>query len=438
MMRRLFLISLGCPKNRVDSEYCLGLFSEIGGELVLNPEDADYVIVNTCAFIRPAVEESIETILELAELKKEKQFKLIVSGCLPGRYKEELIKELPEVDAFLGPEPFHELKEALEALENGKKYISLNTKNYKKNNQIPTRISSISPFYAYLKISEGCSNSCSYCTIPLIRGPKRSRSFDILVSEAQKLVASGIKEIIIVGQDITDYKYQNKDLISLLKELDKIEDLKWIRLLYLHPKRITKKLLEHINYSSKIVPYFDIPIQHASDRILNLMGRGYNQKDLESIFQKIRKTIPNASLRTTVMVGFPGETDKDFEVLLKFIEKIKFDHLGSFIFYPEEGTPAALYKKQIPLKIKEERYKLIMEKQQLISLEKNKEKVGKIIDVLIEGISEEKGDFIGRGYHQAPEIDGYTYIKANSLQLGNIIPIKITNFKEYDLIGKPI
>ena len=438
MMRRFFLISLGCPKNRVDSEYCLGLFSEIGGKLVLNPEDADYVLVNTCAFIRPAVEESIETILELAELKKEKQFKLIVSGCLPGRYKEELIKELPEVDAFLGPEPFQELKEALEALENGKKFISINTKNYKKNDQIPTRISSISPFYAYLKISEGCSNSCSYCTIPLIRGPKRSRSFDIIVSEAQNLVSSGIKEIIIVGQDITDYKYQNKDLISLLKELDKIEDLKWIRLLYLHPKKITTKLIEYINYSSKIVPYFDIPIQHASDRILNLMGRGYNQKDLESIFQKIRKTIPNASLRTTVMVGFPGETDKDFEMLLKFIEKIKFDHLGSFIFYPEEGTPAALYKKQIPLKIKKERYKLIMEKQQLISLEKNKEKVGKIIDVLIEGISEKKGDFIGRGYHQAPEIDGYTYIKANFLQLGNIIPIKITNFKEYDLIGKPI
>lgn len=438
-------ISLGCSKNLVDTEKTIAIFGNNGYTIVNTPEDADIIVINTCGFIESAKEEAINTILEMAEYKKQKCKYLIAMGCLVERYKDELQKEIPEVDLWVKYSEYNTLWEQISnVIENAD--VSENMKyNSIKNDNIEfidfaDRVITTGNYYAYLKIADGCSNRCTYCAIPYIRGPQVSRKIEHIVAEAENLANEGYREIILIAQDTTKYGidiYGKPMLAELLEKLSEIEKIKWIRFLYAYPETIDDGLIETVKKNDKICKYFDIPIQHISNTVLKRMNRQSDGKSIRNLIQKLRQELPEVIIRTTVMVGFPGETEENFEELYQFIKEAKFDKLGCFAYSKEEGTPAARIKEQLPENVKNSRYRKIMSLQQKISKENLENKIGEKITVLLEEKSDD-GYYIGRSYMDVPEIDGIVYVETGNekLQLGDFVNCVITEVKEYDLIAK--
>ena len=429
-------VSLGCSKNLVDTEMCIGIFRKENFEIVNSKEEAEIIVVNTCGFIEPAKEEAINTILEMAKFKEIGNCKyLIVMGCLVERYKKELEKALPEVDLFLSIDEYKDFWEKVSNL--------LKLSNKSKNTlDYMDRVISTGNTTAYLKIAEGCSNRCTYCAIPYIRGPYISRKFEDILKEAKMLASKGIKELIVIAQDTTKYGidlYGKERLAELLKELCKIDGFKWIRFLYAYPESITDELIQVVKENEKICKYFDIPLQHFSDSVLKRMNRKSDSKSIENLINKLRKEIPEVILRTTLMVGFPGETEEDFFELYEFVNRAKFERLGVFKYSKEDGTPASRLKNQIHPKTKQARYKRIMELEKQISKIKLEEKIGNIYEVLIEGKTEDGEYYIGRSYMDIPDEDGVVFIRTKEkLKMGNWINCKITDVVEYDLLAEKI
>lgn len=426
-------ISLGCNKNLVDTEKTIALFKEHGYEIVNNPEEAEVIIINTCGFIESAKEEAINTILEMAEYKKQKCKYLIAMGCLVERYKKELEKSIPEVDLYIKYSEYSTLWEQIEKLlSNGKENVDFE--------KFTDRVITTGENYAYIKIADGCSNCCTFCAIPKIRGMQKSRTMESLVEEANKLAEQGYEEIILTAQDTTRYGqdiYGEPKLAELLQEICKIDKIKWIRILYSYPETITDKLIHVIKENDKICNYFDIPIQHISDSVLKRMNRKSNGESIRKLIQKLRKEIPNVILRTTVMVGFPGETEEDFEELYNFLKEAKFDKLGAFMYSKEEGTGAEKMPNQIHPATKKSRYNKIMKLQQEISRENLENKIGTTQKARIDGITKNQKYYVGRTYMDVPEIDGVVYIKnTKQLNLGDWVDCKITEVKDYDLMGE--
>ncbi len=434
------LVSLGCPKNLVDAEVMLGHLPAERFEIITNENEADIIVVNTCAFIRDAQEESVETILDVADYKKNGRCKLlIVSGCMPQRYQDELEKELPEVDFFMGTADAPRIVELLDKHLEGDLHHEIGLPDYLYDHDTP-RVTS-SPFYsAYVKIAEGCANHCSYCVIPSIRGTLRSRSIDSVVAEVKRLTANGVKEINLIAQDVTAFGAEQENgpkLPELLRELVKIEDLTWLRLLYAYPDGISDELLDLIAAEEKICNYLDLPIQHIDDEILAAMNRRVDEAGIRSLLERIRTRIPDITLRTSLIVGFPGETDAQFRKLLAFVEEGHFERLGVFRYSREEGTPAAQLDNQVPERTKQARLKRLMKAQSRVSFTKNLALKGRIEPTLIEGYSEETELLLrGRSVRQAPDVDGQVYITAGQADVGEIVDLKITDSSEYDLIGE--
>jgi ribosomal protein S12 methylthiotransferase len=437
---QISLVSLGCPKNLVDAEVMLGHLPAERFTIITDESQADIIVVNTCAFIREAQEESVETILEVADHKKNGRCKLlIVSGCLPQRFQDELAQELPEVDFFMGTADAPRIMELLERHLRGEKQQEIGLPDYLYDHTTP-RVTS-SPFYsAYVKIAEGCANHCSYCVIPSIRGTLRSRTIPSVVAEVRRLVASGVKEINLIAQDVTAFgaeRAERPELTALLRELVKIDDLAWLRLLYAYPDGITDELLDLIATEDKICKYLDLPIQHIDDQILAAMNRRVDEAGIRSLLERIRSRIPQVTLRTSLIVGFPGETDEQFRKLLAFVEEGHFERLGVFRYSREEGTPAAQLDRQVPDRVKQSRYKRLMKAQSRVSFGKNLALKGRIEPVLVEGYSEETELLLrGRSVRQAPDVDGQVYITAGQADIGEIVSLKITDSSEYDLIGE--
>ena len=438
MKETVCLVSLGCPKNLVDSEVILGLLSKEGYLLTTDPLRAEVLIVNTCSFIEEATKEAIETILQFSRLKKEGRCRLlIVSGCLPQRYGKVLEKELPEVDLFVGTGDFQNLPRFLAKKPKKKSFLSSPTFLY---NERTPRILSTPPFIAYLKIAEGCSNACTFCTVPKIRGRYRSRKPRSVLEEAQRLADQGVQELILIAQDTTAYGRDLQDgtnLEKLLKYLIKVEGLRWIRILYSYPKadNFTDGLLELMAQEEKICPYLDLPIQHIDDEILKRMGRRSKGVEIRSLLKKIRTFLPEVSLRSSLIVGFPGEKESQFKALLDFVEEIQFDHLGAFKYSPEEGTPAPRLPHPISESVKEERLRILMEIQKKISLKKYQEMVGQRRVVLVEGPHRERGVLRGRLQTQAPEIDGSVFLNGKA-QPGDWVEARMTQALPYDLVAQ--
>ena len=432
------MISLGCSKNQVDSEVMLGLISREGYEIVNCSKDADVIIINTCGFIESAKEEAIDTILEQAVYKKQgKCQKLIVTGCLAQRYGNELLEEIPEIDNVVGTSRYTDILEVIKERDE-KEYLQASPYHWEILEQNPDRILTTLPGTAYLKIAAGCDNHCSYCAIPYIRGKYRSRSMPSLIEEAKALTQKGVKELIVIAQDITRYGldlYDGSNLVSLLKELCKIENLKWIRLLYCYPDRITDELLDIIASENKICKYLDIPLQHVNPTIIQRMNRRFSMLQAKQLIDKIRKKVPDVVIRTTFIVGFPGEGGNEFEELKAFIENCPVNHAGVFAYSREEGTPSADFSDQVDDTTKENRKNSLMALQRRISKKFNRKYVNKILDVLIEG-EESPGVYLGRHYGQAPEIDGHVYVISDeALRPGDFVPVKITKAYDYDLLG---
>ena len=448
-------VSLGCSKNLIDTEIAIGKFKNNNYKIVNNPSEADIIVINTCGFIDSAKEEAINTILEMAEYKKQKCRYLIVMGCLVQRYYEDLIKELPEVDLFIKLEDYDNFWNIIEDLI--KRDIVTKTKQKLSNKisemkplsmatseEFMDRVVTTGKNYAYIKIGEGCSNRCTYCAIPYIRGPFVSRKMEDILEEAKMLAKTGIKELIVIAQDTTKYGvdiYGESKLAELLSKLSKIKGIEWIRFLYSYPEGITDELIQEVAQNKKIAKYFDIPIQHISDSILKKMNRKTSKKQITELLEKIRTQIPEVTLRTSLIVGFPGETNDDFKELQEFVSQAKFDKLGAFMYSKEEGTPAEKLPNQIHRNTKKSRYNKIMQEQQKISKQNLENKIGKTYDVLIEEISFDKKFLIGRTMQDVPEIDGLVYVKVqeNDLtveqKIGQIIKCKITKVSNYDLIG---
>lgn len=426
-------VHLGCSKNLVDTEMTIGLFKENGYKIVNNEEEADVLVINTCGFIGPAKEEAINTILEMAEYKKKRCKYLIVMGCLVERYKEELSKAIPEVDLWIKYSSYSTIWEQIET-------ILKSEKENKNNLDFLDRVITTGNNFAYLRIAEGCSNFCTYCAIPKIRGPFVSRKMEEVIEEAKKLVNEGYEELIIIAQDTTKYGidiYGESKLAELLKELCKIEKLKWIRFLYAYPETITDELIEVVKNEDKICKYFDIPIQHISNSVLKRMNRKSNGETIRNLIKRLRKEIPGVVIRTTVMVGFPGETKEDFEELYDFVKEARFERLGAFSFSKEEGTPAEKLKDQIHPMTKKSRYNKIMSLQQKIASETQQEMVGKELEVLIETKTFDGKYYVGRSYREVPDIDGLIYIEMVDKALeGKFVKCKITKASGYDLIGE--
>ncbi|NLY44231.1 MAG: 30S ribosomal protein S12 methylthiotransferase RimO [Clostridiaceae bacterium] len=434
------MVSLGCAKNLVDTEVMLGLLSEKGFEITNDPEKADIIIVNTCGFIDSAKQESIENILEMAQYKERANCKLlIVTGCLAERYKDEVVKEIPEVDAVVGTGNYHEIAEVILAAFKGEKVLKYGEPDYTPEEGLPRMQST--PFYtAYLKIADGCDNHCTYCIIPKLRGKYRSRRMEDIVREAKNLSMRGVKELIIIAQDTTRYGidlYGRHMLHELLNKLCEIEQIRWIRLHYCYPEDITEELIDTIAAQSKICNYLDIPIQHSSNRILKRMGRRGTGENIAALIKRIRNKIPDIALRTSIIVGFPGESEEDFEELKKFISDIRFDRVGVFKYSQEEDTPAAEFEEQIDESIKEHRYNALMQLQSAISREINKKKIGKIYEVLVEGYDAQSKHYYGRTYADSIDIDGKVFFVSGSrLKLGDLVNVIIKKSAEYDLIGE--
>lgn len=436
-------VSLGCSKNLIDTEMMIGVFKNNGFTIVNNPQTADIIVINTCGFIEPAKEEAINTILEMAEYKKTGKCKILVAtGCLVERYKEELEKALPEVDMFLKYSDYAEEKgKSAEAFAKVLKQIAQDKKIEKTQLDFMDRVITTGKNYAYLRIAEGCSNRCTYCAIPYIRGAFVSRKIEDILEEAEMLVKSGRRELILIAQDTSKYGvdiYKKPQLAKLLKELCKIKDLKWIRFLYTYPEDITDELIEVVKKEDKICKYFDIPIQHISDKVLKRMNRKCTGESIRKVISKLRKEIPNVVIRTTVMVGFPGETNEDFEELYNFIKETKFDKLGAFTYSKEDGTPASRLKEQIHPMTKKSRYNKIMKLQKEISKQNEQKLIGRELEILIEDISLDRKYYIGRSYMDVPEIDGVAYVKNNNTKedlTGKYIKAKVVEVKDYDIIA---
>ncbi len=440
MNYKVGMISLGCPKNQVDAEHMLALMDAEGWEIVDYVDGCDAVIVNTCGFIDDAKKEAIENILDMVELKKEGVIgKVIVTGCLAQRYKEEIVKEIPEVDAVVGIGANGDIIKTVEEVMTGVDTVE----KYPSRCELPLegqRILTTPQYWAYLKIGEGCSNRCTYCTIPSIRGKMRSRSMENVIDEAKQLVESGVKELILIAQDTTSYGldlYGELKLPELLNELCKIDSLEWIRLLYCYPDRITDELIETMKNQEKVVNYIDLPLQHADDRILKAMNRRGDQALIRSVISKLRTEIPDVVIRTTFIVGFPGEGDEEFETLAEFVNEIEFDRLGVFTFSPQEGTPAYDMENQVEDDVKARRGEVIMQDQYSIMEEKNNEKIGKTYKVVVEEYDGYSDSYTGRTYMDAPEIDGLVkFTSHKDLEIGDFVEVEIFDVEDYDLIGE--
>ncbi len=437
---KILFVSLGCDKNLVDTEVMLGMLTGKGYSITDDENEADVVVINTCCFIGDAKEESINNILEMAELRKSGQIKaLIVTGCLAQRYKEEIQTEIPEVDAIIGTTAIDTIVETLEGVLAGQSHNHIEDINlppvYDKK-----RIVTTGGHYAYLKIAEGCDKRCSYCIIPKVRGNYRSIPMESLIAEAKQLVEFGAKELILVAQETTLYGkdlYGEKSLPKLLHELCRIDGLYWIRILYCYPEEITDELIETIRTEEKVCHYLDIPIQHASDNILKRMGRRTNQQELRDMIAKLRERIPDICLRTTLITGFPGETQEDHEELMAFVDEMEFDRLGVFTYSAEEDTPAATFDDQIDEELKKDRQAEIMELQQEIAFEKAQDAVGRTVLAMIEGKLPDEHAYAARTYMDAPGVDGLVFVQTSAeLMTGDFVKVKITGSYEYDLIGE--
>ena len=437
---KVLFISLGCDKNLADSEEMLGLLTGKGHEIVDSEEEAEVIVINTCCFIHDAKEESIENILEMAEYKKAGTCKvLIVTGCMAQRYKEEIIEEIPEVDAVLGTTSYRDILKAIDEACEGRHF-----QEFRDINELPEdsgrRVLTTGGHYGYLKIAEGCDKHCTYCIIPSLRGRFRSVPQERLIAQAEHMAEQGVKELILVAQETTMYGtdlYGKKTLHLLMKELCKIKGIRWIRVLYCYPEEIYDELIQVMKEEKKICHYLDLPIQHASDRILKRMGRRTTRAQLTATIEKLRKEIPDIVLRTTLITGFPGETEEDHQELMEFVDEMEFDRLGAFTYSPEEGTPAETMEDQIPEEIKEERRDEIMELQQEISLEKGNDRIGQELLVMIEGKVSGESAYIARTYGDAPKVDGYIFVQTGELLMtGDFAKVRVTGALEYDLIGE--
>lgn len=439
-MMKILFISLGCDKNLVDSEEMLGLLARRGYTMTDDEEQADIIIINTCCFINDAKEESVQTILEMAEHRKNGTCRaLIVTGCLAQRYREEITTEISEVDAVLGTSSYDEIVETVERVLAGQKYL-----HFQELDRLPApdggRVVTTGGHYAHLKIAEGCDKHCTYCIIPQIRGNFRSVPMERLLAQAEELAGGGVRELILVAQETTLYGvdlYGKKSLHLLLQELCKIKGIRWIRILYCYPEEIYEELIETIRTEKKICHYLDLPIQHASNRILKRMGRRTSREQLAEIIHKLRREIPDIALRTTLISGFPGETQEDHEELMAFVDEMEFDRLGVFPYSQEEGTPAAAMPDQIPQEIKEARRDELMELQQEIVFEKNDAMCQRVVTAMVEGYLTDENVYVARTYADAPGIDGYLFIETQeTLMSGDFARVRITGALEYDLIGE--
>lgn len=437
---KVLFISLGCDKNLADSEEMLGLLTGKGHEIVDSEEEAEVIVINTCCFIHDAKEESIENILEMAEYKKAGTCKvLIVTGCMAQRYKEEIIEEIPEVDAVLGTTSYMDILKAIDEACEGRHF-----QEFRDINELPEdsgrRVLTTGGHYGYLKIAEGCDKHCTYCIIPSLRGRFRSVPQERLIAQAEHMAEQGVKELILVAQETTMYGtdlYGKKTLHLLMKELCKIKGIRWIRVLYCYPEEIYDELIQVMKEEKKICHYLDLPIQHASDRILKRMGRRTTRAQLTATIEKLRKEIPDIVLRTTLITGFPGETEADHQEVMEFVDEMEFDRLGAFTYSPEEGTPAETMEGQIPEEVKEERRDEIMELQQEISLEKGNDRIGQELLVMIEGKVSGESAYIARTYGDAPKVDGYIFVQTGELLMtGDFAKVRVTGALEYDLIGE--
>ena len=438
---KLLCVSLGCDKNLVDSEKMMGLLRADGWTFTDDEQEADAILINTCGVIGDAKEESVNTILEMADLKQNGKLKaLLVTGCMAQRYKQEIIDEIPEVDAIVGTSSYDEIRDVLRKVLEQEGPVSC----FKELSYTPAvreeRVVSTGGYYAFLKIAEGCDKRCTYCIIPDLRGPYRSVPMEELVNEAKALAENGVRELILVAQETTLYGldlYGEKRLPQLLSQLAKIPGIYWIRIQYCYPEEITDELIEVIKTEEKVCHYLDIPIQHASDRILKRMNRRTTRKQLEEMIRKLRREIPDIVLRTTLISGFPGETEEDHQTLLEFVDEMEFGRLGVFAYSAEEDTPAASFPDQIPQELKEERRDEIMELQQEIAFAHSEEMVGRILDVMIEGKVADEPAYVGRTYMDAPNVDGLIFVDTGeALMSGDFVRVRVTQAAEYDLIGE--
>ncbi|MBR1392596.1 MAG: 30S ribosomal protein S12 methylthiotransferase RimO [Ruminococcus sp.] len=439
MATRVGMVSLGCAKNQVDAERMLYMLKGAGFEIVADAALSDVVIVNTCGFIEAAKQEAIDTILEFCTLKEEGRIKAVVcTGCLAERYRDEVLKEIPELDAVVGIGCNGDIVQVIRDIFAGDTEI----KRFGEKEALDIegeRILSTQPFYAYLKIAEGCDNCCTFCAIPLIRGRFRSRTMEDIVAEAEELASKGVTELVVIAQDTTRYgedNYGEKKLPELLRRLCRIEGLKWIRTLYCYPERITDELLDTIASEEKLVKYLDIPLQHCNGDILKRMNRSGDRESLSALIKKIRERIPGVIIRTTMLTGFPGETEDQFSELCQFVKETKFERLGCFAYSAEEGTPAADFEDQVPIKVKEKRSEIVMEEQMFISDRFNEAMIGQTLEVVTEGFDRYAECWFGRSSMDAPEIDGKVFFTSeNKLRIGEYVKVKIDDVMDYDLIG---
>ena len=444
MNKKICLVSLGCDKNLCDSRVMLALLNEAGFDTSANEDDCGIMLINTCCFIKDSLEESIEAILTAAEIKKENpQMKIVVCGCIAQRYKDEVFKEIPEVDAIVGTTGFTDIVSVCEGVLSGERASCFPDVNEPVDEKLAEKCVISAPnHYAYLKISEGCDKHCTYCIIPKIRGKQRSRSLESLVRETQRLAEAGVKELILVAQDCAAYGsdlYGENSLHLLLESLEKAEGIEWIRLMYCYPENISEKLIKKMAESKKICKYIDMPVQHGDDRILKIMGRKTTSARIKETVGKLRESIPGIAIRTSIITGFPGEGEKEFENLYNFVKDVGFDRLGVFTYSREENTPAYDMDGQVDEDVKSRRRDMIMEEQMLISRKKCTEETGKTISVIIDGKIPEEGIFCGRSMKDAPDIDGVVFVKSKrDLASGDIINVKITQARDYDVVGEEI
>ncbi len=438
MTEKIKMVTLGCEKNLVDSEIMSGLVAQRGYELVEDKEEATVIIVNTCGFIDAAKEESVNTILEMAELKETGSLKaLIVSGCLTQRYKEALMQEMPEIDGIVGTGDFDKINDIVDEALRGKKPVAVGNPIFNYDQKLPRKLST--PRYtAYVKIAEGCDNACTFCSIPIMRGAFRSRSVESIVAEVEQLAAQGVKEVSLIAQDSTNYGtdlYDSFMLPTLLHRVSEVEGIEWVRLHYAYPGFFTDELIEAIASNPKICKYIDMPLQHSEDSILKRMRRPGRGRDVRELVAKIRAKVPDAVLRTSIIVGFPGETEEDFENLVSFVREVKFDRLGVFTYSKEEDTPAARLPNQVPEDVKEYRASRLMEVQREVAKAANGRFVGRTMDVLIERYDGRNDVFIGRSQYDAPEIDGEVFVTGCTPEIGKLQKVRITHSLDYDLSG---
>jgi ribosomal protein S12 methylthiotransferase len=424
---------LGCEKNRIDTEHMLGLLVEAGYGVNIDEELADYVIVNTCSFIEAAREESVKTLVELAEANR----KIVITGCMAQHFQEQLLEELPEAVAVVGTGDYHKIVDVIERAENGERVKEVTPEPTYIADETTPRYRTTTEGVAYIRVAEGCDYKCAFCIIPHLRGNQRSRTIESIVAEAEELAAQGVQEIILISQITTNYGidiYGKPKLAELLRALGKV-DVPWIRIHYAYPTGLTPEVIAAIRETANVVPYLDLPLQHSHPNVLRAMNRPWQGQVNDAIIERIKEALPEAVLRTTFIVGFPGETDEYFEHLTQFIQRHQFDHVGVFTFSPEDGTPAYNLPNHLPQSVMDERRDKLMELQQPISWQKNQQEIGKVVDVLIEQENPESGILIGRSLRFAPEVDGLVYVEGQA-RLGTIIPVIITDADEYDLYGQ--